>query len=69
MDATKRVYNILFAGGRYSTRELCYFAKVSDPRSAIRTLRNKGVNIKDTLIIDKELKTRYKLYWLERGNA
>lgn len=60
--AEKKVLNFLRQGGQYSVVEMVQNLKISDPRSAIRYLRKKGVPIGDFWV--KSDFSRYKKYFL-----
>lgn len=61
--AEKKVLNFLNRGGQYSVVEMVENLKISDPRSAIRYLRNKGVPIADYWV--KTDFSRHKKYFLK----
>lgn len=66
-ERQKRVYDLLCDGNRYSVLEITIKARVADPRSIIRFLREMGINVNDEW---KEGKgTRYKLYWINQKEA
>lgn len=60
--AEKKVLNFLSPGGQYSVVDMVENLKISDPRSAIRYLRNKGVPIGDFWV--KTTFSRYKKYFI-----
>ena len=60
-DRQRSVLNLL-RQGRYSATDISIILGYSDPRSYIKTLRDKGFNIVDEWVDGKD--TRYKLYWL-----
>lgn len=43
----KRVYNLLLSGKKYSVADISAALRLSDPRSVIRDLRDKGISISD----------------------
>lgn len=65
--AQRKVYAVLMNGGRYSIADICVRTHQSDPRSAIRDLRKRGIDI-----ADEWRKTadgdRYKVYFLTLKN-
>ena len=46
-----RVYNLLQTGGKYSVADISVALRLSDPRSCIRDLRAKGIDILDLSLI------------------
>lgn len=59
----RKVYNLLCTGW-YSAAGVSIALGYSDPRSYIRELREKGVNVLDEWIEDEE--TRYKRYTIKK---
>lgn len=59
----QRVYNLLLSGGFYSAADISIALRLSDPRSAIRDLRHKGVPISDEWC-EGEHGRRYKRYFV-----
>ena len=57
---------LLRDGGKYSVADIMYRLFIGDPRSAIRTLRNRGINIKDEWVPSVN-GGKYKRYWFEAG--
>ncbi len=55
---------LLRDGGRHSVADIMNRLFIGDPRSAIRNLRNRGIEVKD-----EEIRSinggRYKRYWIE----
>ena len=60
------VYNLLLSGEKYSAADISIELHLSDPRSHIAELRNKGFLISDEWIMSP-LGSRYKLYFLRMG--
>lgn len=58
----RKVRNLLYAGW-FSAAEISIALGYADPRSYIRELREKGVNVLDEWIEDEE--TRYKRYHIK----
>lgn len=58
------VYNYLLNGGMYSVADISTALHISDPRSHIRCLRNKGFTILDEW--RKGIYSRYKVYFVPR---
>ncbi len=58
-----RVYNLLLRGGSYSAADISIALGLSDPRSVIRGLRKKGVNISDKWC-NSEHGGRFKRYFI-----
>lgn len=57
----RSVLNLL-RNGKHSATDISIVLGYSDPRSYIKTLRDKGFKIVDEWVEGKD--TRYKLYWL-----
>ncbi|HJC18452.1 MAG TPA: hypothetical protein H9938_00755 [Candidatus Alistipes stercoripullorum] len=64
----KRVYDLLSNGGQYSAADISTALLMSDPRSVIRDLRVKGVNIADEWF-KSEHGGRFKRYFIHGYNA
>lgn len=58
----KNVENLL-REGKHSATDITIKLRYADPRSYIRYLRDKGVNVRDEWVQKKD--TRYKIYWIE----
>ncbi len=58
----KNVENLL-REGKHSATDITIKLRYADPRSYIRCLRDKGVNVRDEWVQKKD--TRYKIYWIE----
>lgn len=65
--AQRAIMAALSDGLPHSVRELVQEAKQSDPRTAIRQLRRKGVEISDQWLVNSN-GTRYKIYFITRHN-
>lgn len=68
----RKVLEIFMQGGKYSVADLCIRTHFSDPRTHIRYLREKGINIADEWITNNQGDGRYKVYFLapkERGQT
>lgn len=61
-----RVYDLLCRGGHYSAADISAALRLSDPRSAIRDLRDKGVPIVDVWC-DGEHGGRFKRYFIRKA--
>lgn len=61
----KKVYELLLTG-KYSVTDITIALGYGDPRSYIRDLRAKGVNIQDRWIEGED--TRYKVYWIPQSS-
>lgn len=61
-----RVYDLLCRGGHYSAADISATLRLSDPRSAIRDLRDKGVPIVDVWC-DSEHGGRFKRYFIRKA--
>lgn len=57
----KKVYHLL-STGRYSAADISIRLGYSDPRTYIKTLRDKGIDVCDEWIEKKD--TRYKVYYI-----
>ena len=62
----QRVYNLLQSGKKYSAADISVALRLSDPRSCIRDLRAKGIDILDEWV-PSEHGSRFKRYYLEGG--
>ena len=60
----RRVFNLLSDGIPRTIADISADLRLSDPRSVIRDLRNKGVNISD-FWCDSAHGSRYKRYFIE----
>lgn len=60
----RRVFNLLSDGIPRAVADISADLRLSDPRSVIRDLRNKGVNISD-FWCDSAHGSRYKRYFIE----
>lgn len=65
--AQRSIMAALSDGLPHSVRELVQEAKLSDPRTAIRQLRHKGVEISDQWLVNSN-GIRYKVYFIKRHN-
>lgn len=59
----RMVFNMLSDGGKYSVADISIRLHLSDPRSHIAELRNKGIAIFDEWRVS-EYGSRYKVYFL-----
>lgn len=59
----RRVFNALAGGAKLTAADISIITHCSDPRTHIRSLRNRGVQILDEWRLT-EYGTRYKVYWL-----
>lgn len=60
----KRLIRLLSEGGRYSVIEIAIRLHIGDPRSNIRHLRSKGIEILDEWVSTKDGVGRYKRYYM-----
>lgn len=58
----RKVASLFLNGGKYSVADICVALHVCDPRSHIRSLRNKGFNIFDEWRQTAD-GIRYKVYY------
>lgn len=58
----KNVENLL-REGKHSVTDITIKLRYADPRSYIRYLRDKGVNVRDEWVEKKD--SRYKIYWID----
>lgn len=56
---------LLRDGGKHSVSDIMNRLFIGDPRSAIRTLRNRSINIKDEWVSSVN-GGKYKRYWIEQ---
>lgn len=61
----KRVYNLLQSGKKYSVADISAVLRLSDPRSCIRDLRQKGIAILDEWV-PSEHGSRFKRYFIRK---
>lgn len=59
------VYNLLLTGGKFSVADISVHLHLSDPRSHIKQLRDKGISILDEWRTS-EHQNKYKVYWLKK---
>lgn len=59
-----RLASLLRDGRKHTVADIMHSLWIGDPRSAIRDLRNKGVEVKDEYITSLS-GARYKRYWIE----
>ena len=62
----QRVYDLLQSCKKYSAADISVALRLSDPRSCIRDLRAKGIDILDEWV-PSEHGSRFKRYYLEGG--
>ena len=63
----QKLYDFLSQGGKYSVMDIANALYIGDPRSAIRDLRNKGVNVCDEW--KNGVEGKYKLYFITKGDC
>lgn len=61
----RNIYSILSNGNKHSVADLSILTHYSDPRSLIKTLRDKGINILDEWKENAEKDGRYKVYFIK----
>ena len=61
----QRVYNLLQSGKKYSAADISVALRLSDPRSCIRDLRAKGIDILDEWVPSEHV-SQFKLYFLRK---
>ena len=59
----RKLLNLLKEGNKYSVTDISQRLRLSDPRSVIRYLRNKGIPVQDVWRKTEDGK-RYKVYFL-----
>ena len=57
---------LLRDGGKYSVVDIMNRLYIGDPRSTIRDLRNRGIEVKDVEVPSIN-GGKYKRYWIEQG--
>lgn len=65
----RRLLQVLARGGKYSAADLVMYTHFSDPRSHIKRLRDKGVNILDEWRKCADGIGQYKVYFLGAASA
>lgn len=58
------VFSVLISGGQWATYNVAESLNIPDPRSVIRYLRKKGLNVRDLWVRERGM--RFKRYWLEK---
>ncbi len=61
----KRLYNLLRSGKKYSVADISAVLRLSDPRSCIRDLRAKGIDILDEWV-PSEHGSKFKRYYIRK---
>ena len=66
----KRLFALLFKGGKYSTKDLVQVLNIADPRAVVRDLKNQisAAGLKFTICTRWEHPAdgaRHKRYWME----
>lgn len=61
----QRVYDLLQSGKKYSAADISVALRLSDPRSCIRDLRAKGIDILDEWV-PSEHGSRFKRYFIRK---
>ena len=56
---------LLSDGSKHTVMEISFRCHIGDPRSVIRDIRNRGIEVKDEWVEGDE--TRYKRYWIENS--
>lgn len=57
---------LLRDGGKHSVADIMNRLFIGDPRSTIRNLRNRGIEVKDVEVPSVN-GGKYKRYWIEQG--
>ena len=61
-----QLISLLRDGGKYSVVDIMNRLYIGDPRSTIRNLRNRGIEVKDAEVPSVN-GGKYKRYWIEQG--
>lgn len=61
------VFSVLISGGQWATYNVAESLNIPDPRSVIRYLRKKGLNVRDRWVRERGM--RFKRYWLDKENV
>ena len=61
----QRVYDLLQSGKKYSVADISVALRLSDPRSCIRDLRAKGIDILDEWVLS-EHGSKFKRYFIRK---
>lgn len=61
------VFSVLISGGQWATYNVAESLNIPDPRSVIRYLRKKGLNVRDRWVRERGM--RFKRYWLEKDEV
>lgn len=61
------VFSVLISGGQWATYNVAESLSIPDPRSVIRYLRKKGLNVRDRWVRERGM--RFKRYWLDKENV
>lgn len=61
-----QLISLLRDGGKYSVVDIMNRLYIGDPRSTIRDLRNRGIEVKDVEVPSTN-GGKYKRYWIEQG--
>ena len=56
---------LLSDGGKHTAMDLSFRCRISDPRSTIRDIRNRGIVVCDEWV--EENGSRFKRYWIENS--
>ena len=67
--STKQIQliSLLGDGSKHSVADIMNTLYIGDPRSAIRDLRNRGIDIDDEWVSTIDGSGKYKRYWIDEG--
>ena len=60
-----RAIMLLSDGGKHTVMEISFRCHIGDPRSTIRVIRERGIEVKDEWVEGDG--SRYKRYWIEKS--
>lgn len=60
-----RAIALLSDGGKHTVMEISFRCRIGDPRSVIRDIRERGIEVKDEWI--EADGSRFKMYWIENS--
>jgi hypothetical protein len=62
----KKIYDLLMAG-KHTVTQMTFETGFADPRSYIRELRNRGINVLDEWVRKDDV--HFKRYWIKKPDA